>query len=166
VGLCSSCNHAIQSSDTYILVLFVSLFLFLIFYIIAAVCLRTACRFDVLHSSVCLFLCSVNQIKSYIRVGPLKQSLSEAPSMYSWLISRCLWDDAFLAFSYSWLQNCSILRYNLMKGQLHNYSHFSANVRVTSVRLWQREFDLACPKPSNQSLNLILLSKETTNKFV
>jgi len=27
---------------------------------------------------------------------------------------------------------------------------------VTSVRLWQREFDLACPKPSNQSLNLIL----------
>ena len=27
---------------------------------------------------------------------------------------------------------------------------------VTSARLWQREFDLACPKPSNQSLNLIL----------
>jgi len=30
------------------------------------------------------------------------------------------------------------------------------NHGVTSVRLWQREFDLACPKPSNQSLNLIL----------
>jgi len=37
---------------------------------------------------------------------------------------------------------------------------------VTSVRLWQREFDLACPKPSKLSLNLILLSRETTNKFV
>jgi len=33
---------------------------------------------------------------------------------------------------------------------VHNYGG------VTSVRLWQREFDLACPKPSKLSLNLIL----------
>ena len=40
------------------------------------------------------------------------------------------------------------------------------NPPVTSVRLWQREFDLACPKLSKLSLILILLSRETTNKFV
>ena len=50
----------------------------------------------------------------------------------------------------------------LANKQPHNINliHYNIMICVTSVRLWQREFDLACPKLSKLSLILILLSRD------